>query len=338
MRTLEELDNKLSEPSARLVADVAKIKGDIMILGLGGKMGPSLAKLLKRAIDSAGISKKILGASRFSDEALYKELTDFGIECHKVDLLNDDALQGLPTTENVIYMAGNKFGTAGNEHFTWAMNSYLPGRVAEHYKKANIVVFSTGNVYPFTPPQTGGASEEIRPSPIGEYAQSCLGRERIFEHFSIKNTTKMVLYRLNYALDLRYGVLLEVAKKVRSGTPIDLSMGYVNVIWQGDANEFAIRCLLHCDTPANKINVTGPETISVKWLAEQFGNHFEKEPIFENKPAETALLNNASAAFKLFGNPFVSLGEMISMTAEWMKSGGKEISKPTHFQERKGDF
>lgn len=338
MRTVEELEDKLSEPSARLIADVAKIKGDIMILGLGGKMGPSLAKLLKNAIDSAGVSKKILGASRFSDEGLYKELTDFGIECHKVDLLDDAALQGLPITENVIYMAGNKFGTAGNEHFTWAMNSYLPGRVADHYKKANIVVFSTGNVYPFMAPQSGGATEEIRPSPIGEYAQSCLGRERVFEHFCIKNTTKMVLFRLNYALDLRYGVLLELAKKVRSGTPIDLSMGYVNVIWQGDANEYAIRSLLLCESPSNKINVTGPETISVKWLAAQFGNHFDKEAIFENQPAETALLNNASAAFKIFGQPLVSLGDMISMTVEWMKSGGKEISKPTHFQERKGDF
>ncbi|WP_304509784.1 NAD-dependent epimerase/dehydratase family protein [Anaerotignum sp.] len=338
MQTVEELENKLSEPSDRLVEDVAKIKGDIMILGLGGKMGPSLAKLLKRSIEQAGVSKRVMGASRFSNETIYKELTEFGIECYKVDLLNDAALNDLPDAENIIYMAGNKFGTAGNEHFTWAMNAYLPGRVAEKYKNSNIVVFSTGNIYPFMPIESGGATESVRPSPIGEYAQSCLGRERVFEHFAIKNGTKMLLYRLNYALDLRYGVLLEIAKKVISQKPIDLSMGHVNVIWQGDANEYAIRSLLHCECPAKKLNITGLETISVQWLAEQFGEHFGKMPIFENRPAETALLNAASHSFELFGNPFVVLNDMILMTVEWVKAGGQEISKRTHFQERKGDF
>jgi len=338
MHTIKELEIKLSEPSERLVEDVTKIQGDIMILGLGGKMGPSLAKLLKNAIEKTGKSIRVMGASRFSNEAMYNELTDFGIECHKADLLNDAALKNLPDAENVIYMAGNKFGTSGNEHFTWAMNAYLPGRVAERYKNSKIVVFSTGNTYPFMPIESGGATESVRPSPIGEYAQSCLGRERVFEHFAIKNSTKMLLYRLNYALDLRYGVLLEVAKKVISEKPIDLSMGHVNVIWQGDANEYAIRSLLHCESPANKLNITGPETISVQWLAERFGEHFGKKPIFENRPAETALLNNASRSFELFGKPFVSLNEMILMTVEWVKSGGMELSKPTHFQERKGDF
>lgn len=338
MHTVEELEFKLSEPSERLIEDVIKIEGDIMILGLGGKMGPSLAKLLKNAIEKTGKSKKVMGASRFSNEAMYDELTNFGIECYKADLLNDEALMGLPDAENVIYMAGNKFGTAGKEHFTWAMNAYLPGRVADRYKNSNIVVFSTGNIYPFMPIESGGATENVKPSPIGEYAQSCLGRERVFEHFAIKNNTKMVLYRLNYALDLRYGVLLEVAKKVISEKPIDLSMGHVNVIWQGDANEYAIRSLLHCENPVNKLNITGPETISVQWLAEQFGEHLGKSAIFENQPADTALLNNASQSFELFGKPFVSLNEMILMTVQWIKSGGKEISKPTHFQERKGDF
>ncbi len=338
MHTEEELELKLSEPSGRLIEDVVKIKGDFMILGLGGKMGPSLAKLLKRALDKSGTTKKVMGASRFKNGAMYNELSNFGIECHKVDLLNDAALNGLPDAENVIYMAGNKFGTAGNEHFTWAMNAYLPGRVAEKYKHSKIVVFSTGNIYPFLPKDSGGATENIRPSPIGEYAQSCLGRERVFEYFSVKNSTKMLLYRLNYSLDLRYGVLLEIAKKVVFEKPIDLSMGYVNVIWQGDANEYAIRSLLHCESPANKLNITGPETISVQWLAKQFGEHLGKKPIFENRPAATALLNNASQAFELFGNPFVTLNDMIMMTVEWVKSGGKEIGKPTHFQEREGDF
>jgi len=338
MTTIAQLEDKLSEPSERLIDDIAKIEGDIMILGLGGKMGPTLAKLAKRAIDEAGITKKIMGASRFSNEGLFQELTDFGIECIKADLLNDHDLMELPDVKNVIYMAGNKFGTFGNEHFTWAMNAYLPGRVCEKYKGSRIVVFSTGNVYPFVPINSGGATEETKTSPIGEYAQSCLGRERVFEHFSIKNGTEMLLYRLNYALDLRYGVLLEVAKAVANQKSIDLSMGFANVVWQGDANEYAIRSLLHCKSPAKKLNATGPETISIQWLAEEFGKLLGKTPIFENRPASTALLNNSGQAHTLFGYPAISLEEMIKWTAKWVEIEGEQLGKPTHFQERKGDF
>ena len=336
--TIAQLEDKLSEPSERLINDIAKIEGDIMILGLGGKMGPTLAKLAKRAIDEAGIAKKIIGASRFSNESLFQELTDFGIECIEVDLLSDQDLMQLPEVKNVIYMAGNKFGTSGKEHFTWAMNAYLPGRVSEKYKGSRIVVFSTGNIYPFVPINSGGAIEQTKPSPIGEYAQSCLGRERVFEHFSIKNGTEMLLYRLNYALDLRYGVLLEVAKAVANHKSIDLSMGFANVIWQGDANEYAIRSLLHCESPARKLNVTGPETISIQWLAEEFGKLLGKPPIFENRPGDTALLNNSGQAHTLFGNPSVSIEEMIKWTANWVEIEGEQLGKPTHFQERKGDF
>ncbi|WP_348535554.1 NAD-dependent epimerase/dehydratase family protein [Portibacter lacus] len=338
MATIAELEEELSRPSQRLIADIHKIEGDIMILGLGGKMGPTLAKLAKRAIDAAGSTQKVIGASRFSNQKLYQELTDFGIECIKVDLLDDEALMKLPKVENVIYMAGNKFGTSGNEHYTWVMNAYLPGRVSTRYKESKIVVFSTGNVYPFVAIESGGATEEVKPSPIGEYAQSCLGRERVFEHFSVKNGTEMLLYRLNYALDLRYGVLLEVAKAVMEQKPINLSMGYANVIWQGDANEYAIRSLLHCESPAKKLNVTGPETISIQWLAEEFGKLLKVEPIYEDEPAETALLNNASEAYGLFGKPTTSLQDMIKWTANWVKIEGEQLGKPTHFQERKGDF
>lgn len=336
--TILALEDKLSEPSSRLVEDIGKIDGDIMILGLGGKMGPTLAKLAKRAIDTARINKKIIGVSRFSNKPLFNELTDFGIECIKTDLLNEEALMNLPEVKNVIYMAGNKFGTVANEHFTWVMNAYLPGRVSEKYKASNIVVFSTGNIYPFAPINSGGALESTKPSPIGEYAQSCLGRERVFEHFSIKYDTNMLLYRLNYALDLRYGILLEVAKSVFNQKPIDLGMGYANVIWQGDANEYAIRSLLHCESPAKKLNVTGPETISIRWLAGEFGKLFDRQPIFENRPAENALLSNSSRAHELFGKPLVTLKDMIAWTAHWVQIGGKELGKPTHFRERKGDF
>lgn len=338
IETITELEEKLSRPSTRLIADMAKIEGDIMILGLGGKMGPSLAKLAKRAMDATGMEKKVMGASRFSNNGLYQELTEFGIKCIPMDLLDDKALLKLPHAKNVIYMAGNKFGTAGNEHFTWTMNAYLPGRISEKYKDSNIVVLSTGNVYPFLPIDSGGATEKVKPSPVGEYAQSCLGRERVFEHFSIKNGTEMLIFRLNYALDLRYGVLLEVAQAVANKAPIDLSMGFVNVIWQGDANEYAIRSLLHCKSPAKKLNITGPEVIAIQWLAEEFGKLLDKTPIFENCPSKTALLNNPAQAHKLFGKPFVSLEEMIRWTAHWVKIGGKQHGKPTHFQERKGNF
>ena len=338
IKDIKKLEDCLSEPSQHLIDDITKVEGDIMILGVGGKMGPTLAKLAKRAVDATGIEKRIYGASRFSNESLYQELNEFGIECIKTDLLNDDALSSLPDCTNVIYMAGNKFGTSGNEHFTWAMNAYLPGRVAEKYKNSNIVVFSTGNVYPFVATDSGGATENTKPSPIGEYAQSCLGRERVFEHFSVKYKTKMVLFRLNYALDLRYGVLLEIGKSVYHQNPIDLSMGYANVIWQGDANEFAIRSLLHCESPAKKLNVTGPETISIKWLAHEFGKLMERDPIFENEPAENALLNNSNHAYELFGKPKVNLDSMIKWTAHWLKIDGEVLGKPTHFQERKGDF
>ena len=336
--TEAELEDKLSQPSQRLLEDIQGISGDFMILGLGGKMGPSLAKLLKRALAKVGSEQRVYGASRFSRKPLYDELSSLGIECHRVDLLDDEQLQGLPHAENVIYMAGNKFGTSGNEHFTWAMNAYLPGRVAEKYRDSKIVVFSTGNIYPFVPIDSGGAAEDTRPGPVGEYAQSCLGRERIFEHFSVKNKTPTLIYRLNYALDLRYGVLLEVAKAVKDGKPINLRMGYANVIWQGDANEYAIRALRHCESPANKLNITGPETISIKSLAERFAALFNCTPIFENAPAETALLNNAQRSFELFGKPQVDLDTMISWTAEWLSAGGRELGKATHFQERKGDF
>ena len=338
MNTISELDNKLSTPSPALVKEVAAIKGDIMILGVGGKMGPTLAKLLKRAIDQAGLRKKVKAASRFSNATLYKELTDFGIECYTVDLLNDEKLAALPEVENVIYMAGNKFGTSGNEHFTWVMNTYLPGQVAKKYKHANIVVFSTGNVYPFVPIKSGGANEATQPAPVGEYAQSCLGRERVFEHFSIQYQTNILLFRLNYALDLRYGVLNEIGRSVWQDKPIDLTMGYVNVIWQGDANEIAIRSLLHCSSPAKILNVTGDETIEIKALALEFGKQMNKTPSFKNQPAETALLNDSSHAHQLFGKPSVSLTEMIQWTTHWIQIGGEEINKPTHFQERKGNF
>ncbi|CAN5187823.1 NAD(P)-dependent oxidoreductase [soil metagenome] len=338
MNQLEKLELELVNPSESLIADIAKIDGDIMILGVGGKMGPSLARLAKRAIDKSGINKKIIGVSRFSQESSKQELEKEGIETISADLLNEDHLKELPDVKNIIFMAGTKFGTAGNEYFTWAMNAYLPGRVAEKFKNSNIVVFSTGNVYPFVPVSSGGATEETPVDPVGEYAQSCLGRERIFEFFSRKFSIPMLIYRLNYAIDFRYGILLEVAKSVREGKEIDLRTGNVNVIWQGDANEFAIRSLLHCQSPPTVLNITGPETVSIRWLAKEFGLRFKTDPRFINQEESTALLNNASLSHQIFGYPKVSLRKMIDLTVEWLEMGGEISQKPTHFQERKGKF
>jgi len=338
MKTITELEQFMTTPSKRLIEDVAKLDGDILILGVSGKMGPTLAKLAKRAIDEAGLRKRVIGVARFSNKSLIDELKSFGIETIQADLLNEEDLQSLPNVKNVIFMAGTKFGTVGNEPFTWAMNTYLAGRVAEKFKDSRIVVFSTGNVYPLTSVLSGSCTEDLTPKPIGEYAQSCLGRERVFTHFSNKNHTPLLIFRLNYAIDLRYGVLLEIAKSVYEEKEIDLTMGYVNVIWQGDANEYAIRSLLHTHYPPKILNVTGPETLSVRWLAHEFGKRMNKSPKFISTESDTALLNNASQAHKLFGYPKVTIQEMIDLIANWVMDGGETINKPTHFQEREGAF
>jgi nucleoside-diphosphate-sugar epimerase len=247
-------------------------------------------------------------------------------------------LQQLPEAKNVIYLAGTKFGTTGKESFTWAMNTYLPGRVAEKYRGSSIVVFSTGNVYPLTPVIQGGATEDTFPSPVGEYGQSCLGRERIFEYFSQKYDIPMVIFRLNYAVDMRYGVLLEIAKSVKQGKPIDLKTGHLNCIWQGDANEIALRSLNICSTPPKILNITGPETISVRWIANEFGKKFGITPVFQGTESETSLLSNASKINRLFGYPRVPLGQIIDWLTEWLEAEGATWNKPTHFQEREGKF
>ena len=334
----ENILNNYLKPSQELIHDITKIKGDILILGAGGKMGPAMAKLAKEAINESGEDKKVIAVSRFSDESIVSDLNKAGVETIKADLLNQADLDRIPNVSNVIYLAGHKFGTSGNEPYTWIMNTYLPGSVAEKFKDSNIVVFSSGNIYPLSHVGKGGVTEDVPTSPIGEYAQSCLGRERIFQHFSKKNNTPILLFRLNYANDVTYGILLEIAKSVYDGKEIDLRMGNVNVIWQGDANEIAIRSLLHCSVPSKLLNVTGPETISVRWLAEEFGKIFNTAPVFINSENPDALLSNAAECFKLFGYPNVTLMQMIELIGTWVVEGGETIDKPTHFQEREGKF
>ncbi|WP_149240515.1 NAD-dependent epimerase/dehydratase family protein [Dyadobacter sp. 32] len=338
MLDINSFEEKFVKPSAALIADIAQLEGDILILGAGGKIGPSIARLTRQALDMAGKSNRVIGVSRFSEEGLAAELNKDGIETIAADILDDAQLQALPEAPNVLYLAGTKFGTSSNQPYTWAMNSYLPGRVAEKYKNSRIVVYSTGNVYPYTAIGSGGATEEIPAEPVGEYGQSCLGRERIFQYFSTKYGTPILLYRLNYAIDFRYGVLLEIAKTVLAGNPVNLQTGAVNVIWQSDANEMAVRSLLQCASPSKILNITGPETVSVRWLAHEFGKHFDMEPQFINEEQPTALLSNAAESFRLFGYPQVTLKQMIEITANWLKNGGETINKPTHFQERKGKY
>lgn len=328
----------LTRPGPSLLKDIVQIAGDLLILGVGGKMGPSLAILAKKAFVQRGMTNRVIGVSRFSDPLKQQELEEAGVETIPGDLLDESFLQKLPLVPNVIFMAGQKFGTMGQEDFTWAMNTYLPGRVAERFKASRIVVFSTGNVYPFTAIGSAGATEKTAVEPVGEYAQSCLGRERIFQYFARQHNTPTLIFRLNYALDLRYGVLNDIARKVWLGEPINLEMGYVNVIWQGDANAYAIRSLLLCQSPTRVLNVTGPEKLSLRDLATAFGERFQKQVRFEGEPSSTALLSDASNCFEELGPPSVSAAQLIDWTVEWIQCGGEAINKPTKFQVRDGKF
>lgn len=338
MWTEEKLNQLLAQPSQALVDDMKKIKGDIMVLGAGGKMGPTLCVLAKNACKAAGVDKKIYAVSRGSDKIATDLMKDNGIEVIAADLLDKEKLYALPEVENVIYMAGRKFGTDGNEWQTWAMNSTLPAFVADKFKKSNIVVFSSGNIYPIVPLSEGGCTEADRPVPNGEYAMSCLARERAFEYAANTFGTKIFIYRLNFAVDLRYGVLFDCADKIMKGEPISLSTPCFNFIWQGTANEIAIRGLLYADSPACIMNVTGPETVSIKKASIELGKYLGKEPIFENECGTDAYLNDASLAMETFGYPQVSAKTLIRWQAEWLLDGGRTLGKPTHFEERKGSY
>jgi nucleoside-diphosphate-sugar epimerase len=338
MRTIAELENLLSLPTVELKKDLQELAGDIVILGAGGKMGPSLSKMTARAFRELDLKCKIFAVSRFTENGVQADLERNGVVTIAGDLLDDKFLQSLPVAPNIIFMAGLKFGTLGNEPLTWALNTYLPARVIEKYRDSRIVAFSTGNVYPFMSVSDGGANEQTPVGPIGEYAQSCLGRERIFQYFSVVNKTPVLIFRLNYSLDLRYGILNEIGRLVWNERPIDLTMGYSNVIWQGDANAYALRALKLCETPARILNVTGPEIISIRHLAERFGTLMGKKPVFVSQEAPTALLSDASRLIKTLGKPSVTLDQMINWTVEWIKKDGAQLNKPTHFQERGGIF
>lgn len=338
MWTEEKLDELLTTPSQALIDDMKKIKGDIMVLGAGGKMGPTLCILAKKAIEQAGIEKRVIAVSRFSDPIATELLHKHQVETISCDLLDTVQLRALPETENVIYMAGRKFGTDGSEWKTWAMNATLPAFVAEKFQGSNIVVFSSGNIYPIVPLSSGGCSEEDPVGPVGEYTMSCLARERAFEYAANHYGTNIFIYRLNFAVDLRYGVLYDMADKIMRGEPISIATPVLNCIWQGSANEIAIRGLLHASSPAKIMNVTGPETISIQKAANLLGSVLGKEPIFEGEPGNDAYLNDSAEAMETFGYPSVSIRTLIRWQAEWILDGGRALGKPTHFEERKGSY
>ena len=336
--TVEKLEEALSRPLQGEVEAMRALDGDILILGVGGKMGPSLAKLARRTAEAGGTRKRIIGVARFSDDNLQRELQAARVETIAMDLLEPNALHRLPDIRNVVFMAAKKFGTSSAEHETWAMNTYLPGRVAERFRESRIVAFSAGNVYPLQPVENGGATESTPVSPVGEYAQSALGRERLFEYASARWGTRVALLRLNYAVELRYGVLVDIGTAVNERRPVDLRMGLVNVIWQRDANAVCLRSFAYCDSPPAVLNVTGPETLSVRYIAERFGKKLGMQPMFSGEESDTALLNNAAKAHQLFGYPSVTAGEVIDWSAEWIAAKKPLLNRPTHFESRDGKF
>ena len=336
--SVERLEELLSEPSEAVINALSRVEGDILLLGIGGKMGPSLARMAKRASEIGGAQRRIIGVSRFSDRQLEIKLRSFGIETIRADLLAESEVARLPDAPNVIFMTGMKFGSSGQEATTWAMNTYVPALVCRRYPQATQIVFSTGNVYGLVPIASGGSRETDPLNPVGEYAISCLGRERIFEYFSRSSQAPMAVIRLNYASELRYGVLVDVAKRVWAEEPIDLAIGYLNAIWLGDANAMALQAFGHASSPPFVINVTGPEQLSVREVAQQFGSLMGKAVTFSGSETSTALLNNSQPAFKLFGRPRMSAGQMIRWVADWIMRRQPTLGKPTHFESRDGKF
>ncbi|MCE5248817.1 NAD-dependent epimerase/dehydratase family protein [bacterium] len=333
----KELEDFMSTPRPETVDLMKRLDGDIMILGIGGKMGPTLGSMTVKAVREAGVSRTVYGVSRFSDKNLISALEDRGISCIPCDLLNPDDVNKLPRIKNIIYMAGRKFGLKGTDYLYWAMNTIAPAYTARHFSDSAIVVFSTGSIYDLRPVESNGPAETDTFLSIGEYANSCLGRERIFEYYSRENGTKILQLRLNYAIDLRYGVLYEIGRQVHEGIPVDLGMGYANVIWQGDANNYAVRCLELADSPPRILNVTG-DKIRIRDVASRFGKHMNREPVFTGTEAPTAFLSDNSAMKKLLGEPPTSLDLMIGWIADWIMKGGQSLGKPTHFQTRDGQF
>lgn len=333
-----QLEEVLAEPSAADLECVARLDGDVLVLGAGGKMGPSLARRIRRGVDRTGSRSRVLAASRFSSAPARRALEDAGIDTLACDLLQPGSIEALPRTPNVLFLAGRKFGTLDRTDITWATNTVVPARVADHFAGSRMVVFSTGNVYPLVRVDGSGSSEADEPAPVGEYAQSCLGRERVVEFVSRERGMPALIFRLNYAVDLRYGTLVDIARRVFAGEPVDLTMGFFNAIWQGDANSYALRSLELCSSPPAVLNVTGPERISVRETADWFGTAFGHPPRFVNTEGPVALLSDSRRCRQLLGEPQVGLPRLREWVAHWVAIGGASLNKPTHFEVTDGRF
>lgn len=337
-QTLEQLEDLLSAPTPEVVETLARLEGDVLVLGVAGKMGPTLARMARRAFQAAGIERRVFGVSRFPSVEQRASLEAQRIETIRCDLTDEDAVARLPQVPNIVFMAGMKFGSTGQEARTWAVNCYAPAVVCRRYPESRIVAFSTGNVYGLTPAGAGGSVETDILRPVGDYAMSCLGRERIFEHFSRTQGTQAALIRLNYATELRYGVLVDLARAVHAGETIDLTMGFLNAIWQGDANAMALRAFAHVASPPFVVNVAGPEQLRVREVCEELGRLMGRTPRFTGAEAPDALLSDSSVARGLFGPPRTSARTLIEWIAGWVMQGGKSLDKPTHFAVRDGKF
>ena len=337
IRTVAELEKKLSKPTPGVVEAMAKLDGDLLILGAGGKIGPTLAQMAAQASEEAGVKRKIIAVSAVYTKEARQRLKKLGVDMIKTDLLAPGTMNALPDAPNVMYMLGMKFGSTGAEWNTWGVNVHLAGMSASRYRNARIVAFSSGNIYPFLP-IGNGATEETPPCPVGEYAMSCLGRERMFDYYAHNAGTKVLHYRLNYAVELRYGIVYDVGSKVWNGTPIDVTMGYVNVVWQGYANAVALQSFALADSPPGALNVAGPETVAVRWMAERFGKLMGKKPKLIGQEAPTALLSNGAQCHKLFGYPQANIDTIIEWATDWIMAGGSTLGKPTHYETRDGKF
>lgn len=338
VRDEAHLEKLLSAPTETAIQSMSQVAGDVLLLGVGGKMGPSLARMTRRASEQAGIARRVIAVSRFSKPGLQDALRADDIETIRGDLLDEDFVQQLPDTSNVIFMAGAKFGTSSNASATWATNVYLPSVVCRRFRASRILAFSTGNVYPLVPIESGGSRETDPLDPVGEYAMSALGRERVFEYFSRRLEIPTTIVRLNYAVELRYGVVVDLAQQVFNDKPVDLAMGFANVIWQADANAMALCALADADVPPRIVNVAGPELLEVREVCQRFGRLFNKTCHFVGDAAPTALLSNSQFACARYDKPRVSLDALIDWTADWLSRGGVTWQRPTHFQVRDGRF
>ncbi|MFT5522274.1 MAG: nucleoside-diphosphate-sugar epimerase [Pirellulaceae bacterium] len=338
IRDVEQLEDMLSQPSAAALEALRNVSGDVLLLGAGGKMGTSLARMIVRGSEQVGVARRVLAVSRFGKSGLQDKFHQFGAETIAGDLLDEDFVNNLPDAENVIFMTGVKFGTSGDASLTWAMNTWVPTLVGQRFRNSRIVSFSTGNVYPFVPIESGGCKETDAPNPVGEYGMSALGRERMFQYFSQRHDIPTAIVRLNYSVEMRYGVLVDLCRQVLNNQTIDVSTGYANVIWQADANAMTIAAMQDTDVPPFIVNVTGPELVSIREASMLFGEILGKTPQIVGDESKTALLNNANQAIQRYGAPRYSVEQIIRWTADWVARGGETLDKPTQFQVRDGQF